>query len=469
MTKNSNEERQAFAASTAIGPGLTVGIDDKVGIPKATLLGVQHVLAMDLYVFPLLLAGIIGLEFADTTFLISMCFFVCGIGTIIQTQLLVRIPIVQGASYICLAALGTIAVTKGIDVMIGSIIPGAILLCLLGLTKVFSKAVKHAIPPFVGGLVIMIVGVSLSPTAIGGVFSANGSLPANIISGCVTIVVLVICMVFEYRTRNRLISMLSVVIAAVAGCIAAGCTGALDFSGVAGASWFALPEVFHFGVPKFDPSAIAIMTFLYLLVLVETTGTWITISDITGAKLTPKRYDRAVLGDGIACLIASFFGGTPQTGYSSSAGVISLTTVASRQAVMAAGIFLILLGLCPKIMAVIASIPGSVINGIFLIICQILIANGFKVLSKENIDAKKLMVIGLSVAAAVGSMSISADALAGLPEVVQYYFGSGTAVGASIAVILNLILPNSIGKNDKKTEASDASDTGIVDNNGGNQ
>jgi NCS2 family nucleobase:cation symporter-2 len=443
----SNKQSNASAVPTKASVNLTLGVEDKVGIPQAILLGIQHVLAMDLYVFPVLFAMFVGMGTYDTVFLVQMCFFTCGIGTVIQTQFLVRLPIVQGTSYICLAALTTIAATQGMDVMIGSIIPGAVLLCLLGLTKIFSKVVKRVIPPFVGGLVIMIVGLSLSPTAVSGVFSSSGSVAANVISGGTAIVVLLACMVIEYKLHNRFISMLAVVIAVVAGCIAAAITGILNFNAVGEAGWFALPQVFYFGVPKFDLSAIVIVTFLYLLVLCETTGTWITISDVTGVELTDKKYDRAALGDGLSCLIASFFGGTPQTGYSSSAGVISLTKIASRRAVIAAGVFLILLGLCPKIMAILASIPGPVISGVFLIICQILIVNGFNVLRREPLDTKKLIVMGLSVAATVGSGSIPSESVAEFPELVQYYLTSGgTAVGASVAVVLNLVLPSTIGK-----------------------
>ena len=101
-----------------------------------------------------------------------------------------------------------------------------------------------------------------------------------------------------------------------------------------------------------------------------------------------------------------------------------------------------ILGLCPKVMAVLACIPGAVINGVFLIICQILIINGFKVVRQQRIDSRNGIVIGLSLAVTIGSMGISSDVTAMFPDFVQYFLSSGTAVGALTAVILNLVLPS---------------------------
>lgn len=442
---------------------LIFGVNDRVPVGQSIVLGLQHLLSMDLYVFPLLLASLVGLNFTDSTFLIQMCFFTCGIATLIQTFFCMKLPVVQGASFICLTALASIGAAKGMDVVAGSIIPGAIILVILGATGLFAKFVARCIPPYIGGLVIMIVGLSLSTTAVSGIASNdNKNLTGNLISGVVAAIVLLICTVIEYRTHNRLLSVFSVLISIIAGCIAAAFTGDISFASVGDAGWFQLPAFFHFGVPKFDAGSIAIVTFLYFLVLCETTGTWITVADVTGEQLTDKRYNSAVVGMGIGCLISSLFSGTPMTGYSSNAGVISITKIGSRQVIGVCGGLLMVLGLCPKIMAVLACIPGAVINGVFLIICQILIINGFKVVRQQRIDSRNGIVIGLSLAVTIGSMGISSDVLAMFPDFVQYFLSSGTAVGALVAVILNLALP-SAEKIDNTLKAGTAEATVAVD------
>ncbi len=440
---------------------LIVGVNDKVPIGQSIVLGIQHLLSMDLYVFPLLLASLVGLNFADSTFLIQMCFFTCGIATLIQTFFCMKLPVVQGASFICLTALASIGAAKGMDTVAGSIIPGAIILILLGATGLFAKFVARCIPPYIGGLVIMIVGLSLSTTAVSGIASNdNKNLAGNLVCGIVSAVTLLICTVIEYRTHNRALSVFSVLISIIVGCIAAAFMGDISFASVTDASWFQLPSMFHFGLPKFDISSIAIVTFLYFLVLCETTGTWITVADVTGEELTDKRYNSAVVGMGVGCLISSLFSGTPLTGYSSNAGVISITKIGSRQVIGVCGGLLMVLGLCPKIMAVLACIPGAVINGVFLIICQILIINGFKVVRQQRIDSRNGIVIGLSLAVTIGSMGISSDVTAMFPDFVQYFLSSGTAVGALTAVILNLILPSAEKITAARTTATSSSAQG---------
>lgn len=103
------------------------------------------------------------------------------------------------------------------------------------------------------------------------------------------------------------------------------------------------------------------MMFIYLIVLLDTTGTWVTISAITGEDLSDKRIDRATIGEGVGCLVGSLFGGTPMTGYSSNAGVLAITKVGSRMAIIAGGMILMVLGVCPKLMTVISCIPTPVV------------------------------------------------------------------------------------------------------------
>lgn len=424
---------------------LIVGINDPVNPGKAILLGFQHILSMDLYVFPILLAGMLGLSSGDTSYLIQMCFFTCGIATLIQTGLGIKLPVVQGSSFVALSALAAIGVSGGMSVLVGSLIPGAVLLCILGFTGLFSKIVNKCIPAYIGGLVIIIVGISLTSTAAGGVFTNDGGLINNIIPGFAAMITLIIINIVSYKTgyRYTFLNLFSVIASLIVGCIVSGFMGVLDFSAVKEAAWFQLPQLFHFGAPRFELSSCILMVFIYFIVLIETTGVWITVSDVTNEQLTDERLNRAVIGEGIGCLLGSLFGGTPLTGYSSNAGVISITKIGSRRVVMAAGILLTLMGFCPKLMAVIASVPGAVISGVFLVICQILIANGLKIVAREKMDQKKLLVIGLSIVFTVSSMVISSDVMGMFPSVVQYFLSSGTAVGGITAVVLNLIIPGS--------------------------
>lgn len=353
-----------------------------------------------------------------------------------------KYPIIQGPSYVPLGALCTIGATMGVSVMIGSLIPGAVMIILLGLCKGFSKFVKRAIPPFIGGIIILIVGISLTPTAATGIASTDGSLSANVISGLTAAGVLIICMVLQYKLKSsRILHMVSVILALAAGTVAACLMGAADFSAVGDAAWFKLPEFFHFGMPKLELKSCILMAFIYLIVLLDTTGTWVTISAITGEDLDDKRIDRATVGEGVGCLVGSLFGGTPMTGYSSNAGVLAITKVGSRMAIIAGGIILMLLGVCPKLMTIISCIPTPVVNGVFAVVCILLISNGIKIIQNEPLDERSSLIVGISVVAAVATIVIPQEVLSAMPQFLNYFMSSGTAVGATIAVVLQLCLP----------------------------
>lgn len=102
---------------------LIAGVNDKIPVGKSLILGLQHVLSMDLYIMPLILGGAIGLKGGDLSFLLQMSFFACGIATLLQSGLFMKYPIVQGPSYVPLAALRAIGATMGIPTMIGSLLP----------------------------------------------------------------------------------------------------------------------------------------------------------------------------------------------------------------------------------------------------------------------------------------------------------------------------------------------------------
>lgn len=423
-------------------PQLVAGMNDKIPVGRSIILGLQHVLSMDLYIMPLILGSAIGLQGGDLSFFLQMSFFACGIATLLQSGLFMKYPIVQGPSYVPLGALCMIGATMGIPTMIGSLIPGALLIILLGATKAFSKFIRKAIPPFIGGIIILIVGLTLVPTAVQGVFSTTGNLTVNAISGCVTFGVLLLCMVLQYKLPdNRLLHMFSVIIALVVGALTALSLGGADFSAVGSAAWFSLPQPFHFGVPQFNLEACLLMVVVYLFVLLDTTGTWFTVQAITGEPMEDERVDRGTIGEGLGCLAGAFFGGTPMTGYSSNAGLIAITKVASRRAIIAGGAILTLLGFCPKLMAVIMSLPTPVINGVFAMVCMTLISNGVKMIKDTVMDDRATMVLGVSVMCGVSTMILSDEVVQAAPQFVQYFLSSGIAVGGTVAILLQLLLP----------------------------
>ncbi len=424
---------------------LVVGVDDKISVGKAFLLGLQHVLAMDLYIAPIIIAGLLTLDTSSTSFFIQMCFLATGIGTLIQTGFGIRLPVVQGPSYVPIGALAAIGSKLGMAAMIGSIIPGALLMAFVGYPlKWFAKAVRRFIPPLVGGTVIVIVGIALMPTAMANIYNSPGSIGTNSLIAAVSAAVLVACMLLGQKAgkAGTFFRLVSVLIAIFVGTVTAAFFGGVDFSSVKSAAWLSLPKFFPYGAPVFDISAILTMVFVYLIIMIETTGTWFVVSSVTGKELTEERRNRASLGEGLGCFVGALFGGTPMTGYSSNAGLLAVTGVASRMAIMAGGIILIALGLVPKLSAAITCIPEPVINGIFGIVCVAIVTNGLKVIQHITIDERNMMVIGLPILLTIAVTVLPKDALQGAPDFVNYILSSNITVGALATLILNQVIPD---------------------------
>ncbi|GIN73803.1 uric acid permease [Bacillus sp. J14TS2] len=423
---------------------IVLGVHDKISYHKAFILGLQHVLAMDLYIAPIIIAGLLSLSTENTSFFVQMCFLATGLATLVQTGAGIKLPVVQGPSYVPIGAIAAIGGKLGLGAIAGSLIPGAIIITLIGYPlKWFAKAVRKIIPPLVGGTVIIIVGISLMPTGLNNIYQAEGNIGENILIAAISATVLIICMLLGRKMRGigTFFRLVSVIIAIVAGTIAASFFGTVDFSPVKEASWFSLPSLFPFGKPVFNLNAIITMVFVYFIILLETTGTWFVVSSITNEELDDRRLNRASVGEGIGCLVGSLFGSTPMTGYSSNAGLLAITGVASRMVIIMSGVILVCLGLIPKLSTAITCIPEPVINGIFGIVCVAIVTNGMKVIQPIMIDDRNMMIIGLPILLTIAVTILPPEALNSAPDWANYILSSATTVGALATVLLNLLIP----------------------------
>lgn len=427
--------------------------DDPLPFGKAALLGLQHVLAMDVYVVPFIIASVLTLAVADSATLIQSTFIAAGLATLIQSQWWMRLPVVQGPSYVPIGAIIAIAFasgggTAGLATVFGALIPGAIIVALLGSpTGIFHRVIKRLVPPIVGGTIILVVGIALMPVALKeSVFAVYGTATVgqNILLATVSAVVLIAAMMagITMGSRGVWLRLTAVILALAAGTIVASFMGRFSAQGIADASWFTLPRIAFLNLDiTFSFSAILTMLVVYAVVLAETTGTWFAVGAVTNETMSDERLDRGATGEGLGCLVSALVGSTPVTGYSSNAGVIAITGIASRAAFAAAGILLVLFGLVGKLGAAIASIPQPVIGGVFGVLCAVIAMNGFRVVRASPLSERNMLVVGLPVLLALFATLIPPDYLKSLPNVVQYLLGSSIAFGAVGAILLHQILP----------------------------
>ena len=439
-------EQKAFEGTLVARP------DDRLPIGKAALLGLQHVLAMDVYVVPFIIASALALSVSDSAIVIQSAFIAAGIATLIQSQFLVRLPVVQGPSYIPIGAVLAIAFgagggMAGLSAVYGALIPGAIVVMILGASKVFHHIIARLVPPLVGGTIIIVVGIALMPVALReNIFAVHGvgSVNTNILFAATSAGVLVIAMMLGLKlgARGTWLRLSSVLLALMAGSCVAAVFGQFSLHAVSEASWLTPPRIAGLNFPlTFSLPSILTIIVVYMVLLAEATGTWFAVTAVINEPLQDKQLDRGAIGEGLGSMIGALIGSTPMTGYSSNAGIIAITGIASRMAFAAAGILLIAFGLFGKLSAAIASIPVPVIGGVFAVLCAVIAMNGIRVIRNIPLDERNMLVVGLPIVLALFVTLAPPEFIKTLPELVQYFFGSSVAVGAVAAILLHQVLP----------------------------
>lgn len=435
---------------------------DTVSLPKALLLGLQHVMAMDVYVVPFIIATALVLSHSEAATLIQSTFLAAGLATIIQTALCMKMPVAQGPSYIPLGAVLAVAVTAGggyagLSTVFGALIPGALVVVALGALGVFHRVVRWLVPPIVGGTIILIVGLSLLPIALkANIFTLHGdmSMDASIGLGAASATLLVVAMMLGLRFPNRVgmwMRLSSVVIALVGGTLLAWAMGLFSWERIAQAPWIAAPNFAFLDYElSFSASAIATFVVIYMVVIAETTGTWFAVSAVIDEPLTDRNIDRGAVGEGLSCMLAAVVGATPVTGYSTNAGMISITGVASRMVFITAGALMAVMGFLGKFSALIAAIPSPVIGGVFAVVCITIAMAGIRILRHVQLNERAMLVVGIPIIFSFFATLAPEAWVKTLPSMLQYLMGSAVTLGAMAAMVLNLILP--------KTAAAPAAD-----------
>lgn len=428
---------------------LLYGPDADISVSEAAVLGLQHVFAMDVYVPPLIIAGLLSLGAAPKTGFLQAAFLACGLGTLVQTGWLMKMPMSQGPSYVPVGAVVGVYLANGAShggmaTVLGASLVGAILLILLGCSGFYHKIVNHLVPPLVGGTIIACVGLSLLPSALNSnIFQAAGNPLQNIQLALITVgvLLLVIFLGAYWPKLQRYLKPCSIVIALLVGSLVAASEGLFNWSIIQQAAWITWPKftVLHYGI-NFSGNAILTFVIIYLILTAETTGTWFAMSAVTQESITNRQWNRGLIGEGLSCLISTLLGSTPMTGYSTNAGIVSITGVASRRVFLAVGIWFVILGFIGKLAAFLAAIPAAVIGGIFAVVCVIIMLNGFNVLRTIPAHENDLYIVGLPIVITLALTLMPAKLIAQAPTILQYFLKSPITLAAVSAIILNLIL-----------------------------
>lgn len=407
---------------------------------QAAVLGLQHLLAMysGSILVPIIIAGALGYSTEQLTYLISTDIFMCGIATLLQLQLNkyfgVGLPVVLGVAFQSVAPMILIGQNHGSGAMFGALIASGVFVLLVA--GIFSK-IANLFPAIVTGSVITTIGLTLIPVAIGNMGN-NVEQPTaeSLLLASLTILIILLINIFT----KGFIKSISILIGLVAGTALASFMGLVDFSPVAQAPLVHVPTPFYFGVPTFEFSSILMMCIIATVSLVESTGVYLALSDITKDPITTTRLRNGYRAEGLAVLLGGIFNTFPYTGFSQNVGLVKLSGIKTRLPIYYAAGFLILLGLLPKFGALAQIIPSPVLGGAMLVMFGMVAVQGMQILARVDFEGNEhnFLIAAVSISAGVGLNGTSL--FNSLPTGFQMFFTNGIVMASLIAIVLNFIL-----------------------------
>jgi xanthine permease XanP len=451
-------------------------LDDRPPPVESFFAALQHVLASLIGIMtpPLVITGALGLDIADSAYIISMSLFVSGVATFIQAKRFGPVGSgllsVQGTSFAFLgpivgAALA-IKADAGAEValatLFGVIIVGSFIEMFLSR---FLHLAKRVITPVVTGVVVTLIGLTLIKVgliAIGGGFyvmtkvpDAFASLQNLGIAGLVLAIIL-----FLNMSKNPLLRMSSIVIGLAAGYALAASLGMIDFSRLNNLSLFSVPIPFKYGL-DFSFAAFLPIAIIYLITAGESIGDLTATSMISRQPVEGDKYMQrikgGVLADGINSALAGIFCTFPNTTFSQNNGVIQLTGVASRYvAFFIAGIF-VFLGLSPLLAGVFRIMPEPVLGGATILMFGTVAVAGIRILATQHLGSREILIVAVSLGIGLG-VTMVPDILKNIaPPEIKNVFSSGITAGGLTAILLSLVLP--IRKTNEDNQNEVASET----------
>nr|WP_315522627.1 solute carrier family 23 protein [Olegusella massiliensis] len=406
-----------------------IAVDDHVAPARAIPLGIQHMMSM--FGATVLVPTLTGLS-------PSVAIMCSGIGT--MCYLLVtrnKIPSYLGSSFAFISPIIAVAATTGSlnAVMSGVVVSGLVFLLTALLIKIIGTTwLDRVLPPVLVASVMIVIGVGLSATAVKmALYSSTDSFVAlGAIAAAVTLVAAVI-----FSSMGGLFGTMPVLLAIIVGYIFSCFIKLVDFKPVLDAAWLGLPTFTH---PHFDWGAIVLIAPVAVVVVIEHIGHLLAVGEIVGRDYR-EMLPQSLAGDGIATVISGFLGGPPTTTYAENIGVMSVTRVYATQVFWYAAAFaLVVGGFCPKLAALISSIPTPVMGGVSLLLFGLIASNGLHMLVTNKVDFddnRNLMIASVVIILGVGMET------SGITIPMGNYTLPGMATSALVGILLNLILPHS--------------------------
>ncbi len=408
--------------------------------PKAgqwAFLSLQHLFAM--FGATVLVPFLTGLP-------VSSALLASGIGTLFYILITKgKIPAYLGSSFAFITPIITGLSTNSLGDMLVALFMSGVMYVIIGIAIKLSGInwLMHLLPPVVVGPVIMVIGLSLAPTAVNmAMFENAGDMKGyNLSYIAVAGITLLVTLIIQGFAKG-FFSLIPVLIGIVVGYITAIIFGIVDFKPVEKAAWFQFPDI-YLPFADYHPSIhlglITIMLPIVFVTVSEHIGHPMVINKIVGRNFfEDPGLHRSIIGDGVSTMFSSIIGGPPSTTYGENIGVLAITKIYSIYVIGGAAVFAIMLGFVGKFTALISSIPTPVMGGVSILLFGTIAASGLRMLVESQVDFaqnRNLVIASVILVIGIGNMMLNLSDL-GVKLTIE-----GMALSATAGILLNLLLP----------------------------
>jgi NCS2 family nucleobase:cation symporter-2 len=255
------------------------------------------------------------------------------------------------------------------------------------------------------------------------------------------------------------VANIAVLLGLIGGCAVAVAMGKMNFDKVAKAGWFEMVQPLAFGMPTFDPIMIGTMTIVMIVVMIESTGMFLALGDMTGKRVDQAALSAGLRTDGLGTLIGGLFNTFPYTSFSQNVGLVGVTGVKSRWVCVAGGVIMVVLGLVPKMGALVESIPQFVLGGAGLVMFGMVAATGIRILSGVDFKTNRYNLYIVAVSIGFGLLPLVAPRwMQQMASGLHPLLDSGILLASLSAVVLNLFFNGSAGDAAGSVEAAKAAE-----------
>jgi NCS2 family nucleobase:cation symporter-2 len=366
----------------------------------------------------------------------------------------------------------------GAQLLFGSIIGAGIVAMIIA--PAVSRMLRF-FPPVVTGTIIAVIGISLMRVGINWIFGnpfgptapsvvdpsyaswlANATSPGSPLApapkgialvptvpnpkyadlqgiGIAALVLVSILLIVKFA--RGFVANISVLLGIVIGAIVATVTGLMTYEKVGRAAWVDIVLPLHFGLPRFDAVLILTMSLVMIVVMIESTGMFLALGEMTDRQVDQKDLARGLRTDGLGTLIGGLFNTFPYTSFSQNVGLVAVTGIKSRYVCVAGGLILVVLGLLPKMAALVESLPTVVLGGAGIVMFGMVAATGIRILSGVDFKTNRHNAMIVAVSIGIGMIPLIAPNFKQwMPHYLHSLIESGILLASVAAVALNLFL-----------------------------